>query len=280
MARASPYPNDGLLGRPGATARENAEEFAKHIRQVGIETWLSAHPLNIRRDGDFRLDIGFSDQRGARSLSARALVIATGTEFRGEEWLDHVANARRLAATGRVHLGPGAVGEPGADLGSHIAVIGGGDNAFDVSRMLAEKGVAATIVMRSHAPHARPQLVNTLRPHETSGMAKVLPGRTVTALEESSPRVRVRLDDGSTIEVDHVVLLLGYRPSTHQAWLSALALRQDANGYLIVDGNMETSCRGAFAVGEVANPMHPNIVTAIASGTMAAREIQRRLAVA
>ena len=111
-------------------------------------------------------------------------------------------------------------------------------------------------------------------------MAKVLPGRTVTALEETSSRVRVRLDDGSAIEVDHVALLLGYRPSTHQAWLSALALEQDANGYLIVDGNMETSCRGVFAVGEVANPMHPNIVTAIASGTMAAREIQRRLVVA
>jgi thioredoxin reductase len=40
---------------------------------------------------------------------------------------------------------------------------------------------------------------------------------------------------------------------------------------------METSCRGVFAVGDIANPAHPNIATAIASGTVAAREIQRRL---
>jgi thioredoxin reductase (NADPH) len=92
--------------------------------------------------------------------------------------------------------------------------------------------------------------------------------------------VRVRLDDGSAIEVDHVVLLLGYRPSTQQPWLSPLALQQDAHGYVIVDGNMETSCPGVFAIGEIANPAHPNIVTAIASGTMAAHEIQRRLVVA
>jgi thioredoxin reductase (NADPH) len=278
MARASPYPNDGLLGRPGATARENAAEFARHIEQVGVETWLGAHPQRIRHeDEDFRLDVAFSDRRPMQSLSCRAIVIATGTEFRGEEWLDRMANASRLAAAGRVHLGPAAVGEPGANLGSHIAVIGGGDNAFDVARMLAEKGVAVTVVMRSDAPHARPQMVDALRPHEVSGKTKVLAGRTLAALDEAGDRVGVRLDDGGELEVDHVVLLLGYRPSSYEPWLAALALAQDPNGYLIVDSNMETSCRGVFAIGEVTNPAHPNIATAIASGTVAAREIQRRL---
>src|SRR5206468_1221352 len=114
-----------------------------------------------------------------------------------------------------------------------IAVIGGGDNAFDVSRMLADKGVTVTIVMRSDAPHARPQMVDALRPHEASGKARVLAGRAVAALDEAGKRVGVRLDDGGELEVDHVVLLFGYRPSTHQPWLSALALAQDSNGYLI-----------------------------------------------
>jgi thioredoxin reductase len=47
---------------------------------------------------------------------------------------------------------------------------------------------------------------------------------------------------------------------------------------MVVDGNMETSCRGVFAVGDVANPTHPCIATAVATGTMAAREIQKLLA--
>ena len=63
-----------------------------------------------------------------------------------------------------------------------------------------------------------------------------------------------------------------------QAWLAELALETDARGYVVVDGNMETSCRGVFAVGDVANPMHPCIATAIATGTMAARQIQTLLA--
>ena len=60
--------------------------------------------------------------------------------------------------------------------------------------------------------------------------------------------------------------------------LAKLALEKDPRGYLVVDGNMETSCPGVFAVGDVANPTHPCIATAIGSGTMAARRIQQLLA--
>jgi thioredoxin reductase len=279
MARASPYPNDWLLGRPGETARENADEFARHIRQTAVETWHGGRPQRLLRadGGGFALDIAFSDQRPPQPLACAAIVIATGTRFRGDEWLDQVENARRLAVAGRVHLGPTYVGEPGADLGTHVAVVGGGDNAFDVSRMLVEKGVRPTVVMRAKEPKGQPLLVERLREHASSEKAEILAGRTVEALEEAGTRVRVRLGGGGELEVDHVVVLFGYRPNSDAPWLAGLALDKDADGYLIVDRNMETSCRGAFAIGDVSNPAHPCIATAIASGTMAAREIQRRL---
>ncbi len=280
LARRNPYRNDWLLGRPGATGRQHAEEFVRHLRQAAVETWLGAWPQRLARmpDGRFALDVAFSDQRPPQSLSCFAVVLATGTQFRGEEWLDQVKNARRLAAAGRVHLGPTYVGEPGVDLGSHVAVIGGGDNAFDVSRMLVERGVRATVVMRAKEPRGQPLLVERLRRHASSGKAEILASRTVEALEEAGTRVRVRLGGGGELEVDHVVLLFGYRPNTNEPWLAGLALDQDPHGYLIVDGNRETSCRGVFAVGDVSNPVHPCIATALASGTMAAREIQKRFA--
>jgi thioredoxin reductase (NADPH) len=280
MARLSPYPNDWLLGRPGEAARANAEAFARHIQLAQAECWLGARPRRVARstDGTFALEVAFADQRPPQSLPCPALVIAVGTDFHGTEWLEQVANARALAQRGRVHLGPGWAGEPGADLGAHVAVIGGGDNAFDVSRMLAEKGVKATIVMRSATPHARPQMVERLRAHQASGLAVVRAEQTVAALEETGGKVRVRLDAGDTVEVDHVLLLLGYRPNAGEPWLADLSLKKDAEGYLVVDRNMETSCPGVFAIGDVANPMHPCIATAVGSGTVAAREIQRRLA--
>src|SRR5947208_15819036 len=277
MARMSPYPNEWLLGQRGKTGRENAADFVAHIRELGVESRLGLTPQRLRRqEQHWRLDL--AGEPAARSLSAPAIVIATGTRFAGEEWLDGVANARRMAAAGRLHLGASAVGEPGADLGSHVAVIGGGDNAFDVSRMLAEKGVRVSVLMRSQSPRAQPVLVERLRLYQISGLVQVIPARAVEALHDAGSGVKVRLNGGGEIEADHVVLLFGYRPNTNETWLIELALATDAGGYLVIDGNMETSCRGAFAAGDVANPAHPCIATALASGAIAAGQIVKRLA--
>jgi thioredoxin reductase (NADPH) len=279
MARRSPYADPWLLGRPDETTREHAAAFAAHIRKVGVDTWLGAQPRQLRREhGGFRLEVAVPGEAEVRSLSGPALVIATGTRFHGEEWLDRMKNARRLAAAGRVHLGPTAVGEPDANPGAQVLVIGGGDNAFEVSAILLEKGASVTILMRSQAPRAQPLLVERVRRHAASGKARVLAERTVAALDDAGPGVRVRLDDGSELAVDRVVVLFGYRANADQSWLAGLALNKDASGYLLVDGNMETSCRGVFAVGDVANPVHPCIPTAVAAGTVAAREIAKRLA--
>ena len=280
IARANPYPNEWLLSRPGETGRENAEAFARHIRQAGVECRLETHPVAVcqRADGTFELELAASDGAAPQPLCCPAVVIATGTEFRGQSWLDAVPNARSLAERGRLHIGPTWAGERNADLGAHVAVIGGGDNAFDVSRMLVEKGVKVSIVLRSLTPRAQPLMIERLRPHEASGMARVLAGAVVTSLEQSGAHVDVRLSSSEAIEVDHVLLLLGYQPNTAEPWLKELAVALDANRYIIVDGNTETSCRGVFAVGDVANPAHPCIATALGTGTMAAREIQRRFA--
>ena len=279
MARLTPYPDEWLLGQRGKSGRENAAEFADHIRELAIESWLGGAPQRLRRahDGRFRLDVAVAGA-ATRSLSSPAIVIATGTRFAGEEWLDRVKNTRRVAAAGRLHVGAAAVGEPGVDLGSRVAVIGGGDNAFEISRMLAENGVRVTVVMRAKSPRAQPLLVERLRPHQAAGMARVMTERTVAALDHAGSAVRVRLQGGGEIETDHVVVLFGYRPNTNEPWLAELALATDTLGYLAVDGNMETSRRGVFAVGDVSNPAHPCIATAIGSGTVAARAIEKRLA--
>src|SRR5262249_56464635 len=49
MARLSPYPNAWLLGEPGKSARENAAEFAAHMRELAVETWLGGRPQRLRR---------------------------------------------------------------------------------------------------------------------------------------------------------------------------------------------------------------------------------------
>jgi thioredoxin reductase len=158
-------------------------------------------------------------------------------------------------------------------LGAHVAIIGGGDNAFDVAHILLRQGVKVTIVMRAQVPRAQPRLIEQVR-----GRAEVRADCAVEALDDAGGKVGVRLSDGAQFAADHVVLLFGYRPNTDAPWLAEFKLEKNVDGYLLVDGNMETSSRGVFAAGDVANPAHPCVATAVASGTMAARAIQRRLA--
>ena len=127
-------------------------------------------------------------------------------------------------------------------------------------------------------PRARPLLVEALRKHEASGMASVKSQSMVAALAEAGPKISMRLNSGEQLLVDHIVVLFGYQPNSDGSWLAELAPTTNARGYLVVDSNMETSCRGMFAAGDVANPAHPCIATALARGAIAARQIAKRLA--
>lgn len=277
LARNNPYPNDWLLGRPGESGRDNAAAFVRHVEAAGIETWLAAQPLHAARGVDDRFKLTVARGATTELVTSPAVVVATGTDFAGADWLDRFENGRMLAVAGLLHLGPCEVGEPDAELGARIAVLGGGDNAFDVARMLAERGTEVAVVMRSAVPRARPHLVAQLAPLEARGRARVLGGRTVTAIAQSDAGLSLHLSTGERLSVDRAVVLFGYVPATTQPWLRALAPALDTHGYLIVDGNMETSCRGLFGAGDVCQPANPCVASAVGSGTMVAREIERRL---
>ena len=155
-------------------------------------------------------------------------------------------------------------------LGTHMAIVGGGDNAFDVAHILLEKGIRVTIVVRSDVPHAQPRLIERV-----VGRADVRTGCVVTALDENGDGVRLRLSNGGMLDADRVVLLLGYRPNSGGPWLDELALRKNADGYLVVDGNMETSCPGDFCGGRCANSVHPCVATGSPEAHGGARDSKR-----
>ena len=75
------------FGRRGRGARENAGEFAAHIRALGLDTWLGATPQRLTREKEqWRLDLSGDP----RSLSGAAVVIATGT------WLGVVMQGNKV----------------------------------------------------------------------------------------------------------------------------------------------------------------------------------------
>src|SRR2546429_6035118 len=77
MARLSPYPNEWLLGQHGKSGRENAAEFAAHIRDLAIETWLGGAPQRLRRGDDGGPSLGAGvGARTTRSFFGPPLPVA------------------------------------------------------------------------------------------------------------------------------------------------------------------------------------------------------------
>ena len=74
---------------------------------------------------------------------------------------------------------------------------------------------------------------------------------------------------------DLILVFYGWEPQA--GFADSLQLARDARGYIRTDfATAETSVPDIYAVGEVANRMHPCVVTSLADGVVAAKAIQRR----
>jgi len=74
---------------------------------------------------------------------------------------------------------------------------------------------------------------------------------------------------------DLILVFYGWEPQAE--FVAGLDLRYSERGYIQTDSaTAETSVAHAYAIGEVANRMHPCVVTSMADGVVAAKSIQRR----
>ena len=137
-----------------------------------------------------------------------------------------------------------------------VVVIGGGWIGSEVAASLRQLGHEVTLVMAARNP-----LENVLgaelgamyrEAHEEHGVV-LLGDTTATAFEGRGRVSAVRLADGRAIPARLVVVGVGSEPRVELAHEAGLAVDDG----ILVDERLETSARGIFAAGDVANAMHP-----------------------
>jgi thioredoxin reductase len=141
-----------------------------------------------------------------------------------------------------------------------VAVLGGGDNAFENYAYVRNRG-AREVHLYARTVRARPQLVTAV---DKSGLS----------VGEYTVDPVARTVDGK--RYDLILLFYGWEPQA--GFADALHLRRDARGYIMTDAaTAQASAPGVYAIGEVANRMHPCVVTSMADGVVAAKAIQAEL---
>jgi thioredoxin reductase len=184
----------------------------------------------------------------------RHVVIATGVRARS------LPGIPPDAALPGILLGPGEAVVAQSFKGKTVAVLGGGDNAFENALYALDHG-ARHVEIFARTTRAQAQFMQRFpAQHVHVGTCHV--------------NATARQVNGQTFDL--IMVFYGWEPCA--LFADDLGLQRTNKGFLATDPKTaQTSCPGVYAVGEVAQRQHPCVVTAMADGVAAAKAIQARL---
>lgn len=235
-----------------------------------IETSFSGRNFERRYDCTVNgIDAGEVIRVGlgnAADVLARYVIFATGLSRRK---LNIPGEAK---FTGKGILRSGA-GEKHVAAGKRLVIIGGGDAALENALILAETADSVTIVHRRDSFSAQERFVSGVQNAENiSAMME----HYVHGIEgvESVESIIVADKEGRlrTVPADLVLIRIGFKPNSE---ILAGICDIDDNGFVKAELNGRTSVQNIYAIGDVANPESPTIVTAAGMGAAAARSIYK-----
>jgi thioredoxin reductase (NADPH) len=247
-----------LTSRAVTQARKFRARTATPYRAVALQPGADRHL--VRLEGD-------------HEVSARAVVLATGADYRRLPVAD-LADYEGISVF--YAAGPPEAQRCGA---TRVGVIGGGNSAAQAAVWLARGGALVTLL------HRRGDLRETMSDYlvlelERYGVA-VRDRSEVAALHGADGGLEaVTLRDGERLPFSFLFLFLGAAPCTD--WLDDVVAR-DEQGFVLtgtgagVDGLLETSVPGIYAAGDVRSGSVKRCATAVGEGAMVVRFVHQRL---
>lgn len=248
-----------LTGRAVSQARKFGARPATPYRAIALKPGERRHVVELE---------------GGSEVAARAVVLATGAEYRRlplSDLSDYEGTSVFYAA-----------GPPEAQLcgAERVAVVGGGNSAGQAAVWLARGGALVTLL------HRRAELSETMsdyliRELEKYGAA-IRDRSEIAELHGQDGRLEaVTLTDGTRLSFSFLFLFLGARPCTE--WLDD-AVARDADGFILTGqvagavNLLETSVPGIFAAGDVRSGSTKRCAAAVGEGSMAVQFVHEHLA--
>jgi thioredoxin reductase (NADPH) len=157
-----------------------------------------------------------------------------------------------------------------------IAVVGGGDTAFEEATYLTRFATKVHLLHRRDTFRASKIMIDRARAHPK---IEIHPNTAVDEVMGDTKVEALRLIDTatgaeSTMPVDGVFIAIGYKPNTEafRDWLEV-----DKAGYLVVHDETGSKIDGVFIAGDVHDHRYRQAVTAAGDGCKAAIDAERWL---
>lgn len=262
---------ENYLGFPaGISGTELTLRAVVQARKFGAKTATPYRALQLEPGAD-RHVVKLEDQR---TVSARAVVIATGAAYRKlpvEDLEQYEGESVFYAA------GPLEAQRCGA---SRVAVVGGGNSAAQAAIWLSRGGALVTLL------HRRADLAETMSDY----LIRDLPRYGVTVRDRSEiaelhgaegQLEAVTLKDGERHALSTLFLFLGAEPCAD--WIGD-AVKRDDNGFILTgevagaESPLETSTPGIYAVGDIRSGSTKRCATAVGEGAMVVSLVHQHFA--
>jgi len=237
--------------------QKQAERFGTRIN-YGLVTAVdfSTHPLKVTVDEN-------------KSVEAEAVIVATGAtaKYLGIPSEQTYAN-RGVSAC--------AVCDGYFYRGKEVAVVGAGDSAAEESTYLANLCTKVHLIVRRG--EMRASKIMQQRVKNTPNIEIHWNTQTEEILGDESGVTSVRLNTNGvqhTISVQGFFLAIGHQPNTA---IFSGQLDMDEAGYIkVIPGTTKTNVDGVFAVGDVADRVYRQAITAAGTGCMGALDAEKFL---
>ena len=247
-------------GLETANGRELRDHFLRTLNRTNLQICFSSRSDEI--DPATRSVTTMSGGRTA----ARAIIIATGVRRRKL----NVPGEEIFAGKGVIESGSN---EKERTRDKTVVIAGGGDAAVENALILAEFAFEIYVVHRGSQLRARPEFIDKAKQNPKikfrfeTVISSIKGGERVEAVELTNTESGV----AETIAAEIVLARIGVEPNTE---FLKDSVKLDTKGYILINSNCETSAAGIYAVGDVANPISPTIITAAGMGAAAAKAIK------
>lgn len=221
-------------------------EIIDSLRQDKYLSVLDAYEGVSLLRGTAELVGGGRVRVGEREVSARKIVIATGTRPAMPP-IPGLLESGALDSTTAMEM---------ESLPESMMVIGGGAIGLELGQAYARFGVRVVVIeaMDRIVPNEDPDVSTALEAALRSEGIEVHTGVSITRVERGAAGYVLHVQDGSlegTLQADQVLVATGRRPNTEGLGLEAAGIDTDQRGFIVVDEHMRTSDPGVFAAGDV-----------------------------
>jgi thioredoxin reductase (NADPH) len=246
------------------TGTELANKMADHARKFGLRIETYASVKEIRQDGDRKI----VELENGATHTAYAVIVTVG----GEPTKLGVPGEQEYNGRGVSYC---AVCDGAFFKGADLAVVGGGDSAFQEGLFLTRFAKKLHLVHRRNEFRAQAILQDRLL-----GMDKVHPITPAVVREIGGDASGVKWIDvekvgapAERVPVEGVFVFVGFKPVGRHLFKDHVD--HDANGYLITDQYMRTNIPGVYAAGDTRAQLAKQITTAVGDATTAVLHAER-----